>query len=166
MAEKSYVTHIALHLGVGAVLILGIFILVAHHRDVPERARIQQRELLSSGRGVAERIKPVARVEVAGVESAKQPQKAAAASALARNGQQVYQAACVACHGTGVAGAPKLGDKGKWAKRIGKGVNALYLGAINGMQSPAGVMPAKGGNPSLSDVEVKAAVDYMIAQSR
>jgi cytochrome c5 len=84
----------------------------------------------------------------------------------ARDGQQVYQAGCVACHDAGIAGAPKLGDKGQWAKRIAKGLDALYAGAVNGVQGSTGVMPARGGNPALSDAEVKAAVDYMVARSK
>jgi cytochrome c5 len=76
----------------------------------------------------------------------------------------VYQASCVACHGTGIAGAPKVGDKGQWAARLLAGTEVLYRNALVGIQSPAGVMPAKGGNPSLSDKDVKAAVDFMVAK--
>ncbi len=166
MAEKRYVMQVTVILGISVLLILFIFILVAHHRDVPERVRLQRGELLRAGSSVAERIKPVAGVEFAATETRKEPEKAAVAPSRARDGQQVYQASCFACHGAGVAGAPKLDDKGQWAKRIGKGVNALYLSAINGMQSSAGVMPAKGGNPSLSDAEVKTAVDYMVARAK
>ncbi|MFZ4710306.1 MAG: c-type cytochrome, partial [Zwartia sp.] len=63
-----------------------------------------------------------------------------------------------------IAGAPKVGDKGQWAVRVATGIEALYQGALVGKQSPAGVMPAKGGNPSLSDKDVKAAVDFMVAK--
>jgi len=122
---------------------------------------------LSTATSVAERIKPVGRVEVASAETQKEPVKiAAAASPPGRDGQQIYQAACVACHDAGVAGAPKLGDKGQWAKRIAKGLDTLYVGAVNGIQGGAGVMPAKGGNPALSNAEVKAAVDYIVARSK
>jgi cytochrome c5 len=88
------------------------------------------------------------------------------AATPARDGQQVYQAGCVACHDAGIAGAPKLGDKGQWAKRIAKGPDALYASAVNGVQGSAGVMPPKGGNLALSDAEVRAAVDYMVGRSR
>ena len=166
MAENRYVMHVSVLLGIGVVLMLFTFYFVGHHHDTPDRARMNQGALLSSGSSVGARISPVARVETAYAESPKDTEKIAAISSPARDGQQVYQAACVACHGTGVAGAPKLGDKGLWAKRIGKGAKALYSSALNGIQSSTGAMPAKGGNPALSDAEVKAAVDYMMAQSK
>ncbi|TMH80283.1 MAG: cytochrome c5 family protein [Betaproteobacteria bacterium] len=87
-------------------------------------------------------------------------------AAVRRDGQQVYQTTCVACHEAGIAGAPKLGDKGQWAKHIAKGLDTLYASAVNGVQGSAGAMPPKGGNPGLSDAEVKAAVDYMVARSK
>jgi cytochrome c5 len=122
---------------------------------------------LGSGSNVAERIKPVAQVNVASAETQREPVKSAAAALPAsRNGQQVYQTTCVACHDAGIAGAPKLGDKGQWAKHVAKGLNTLYASALNGVQGSAGAMPAKGGNPSLSNAEVRAAVDYMVARSK
>src|SRR5207249_418951 len=83
--------------------------------------------LLGSGSNVAERIKPVARVEVAPAQTQREPVKSAvAAPPPTRNGQQIYQTTCVACHDAGIAGAPKLGDRSQWAKHIAKGVDALY----------------------------------------
>lgn len=81
-------------------------------------------------------------------------------------GDEVYNSSCSACHNAGVAGAPKVGDAGAWADRIAKGAEELYTNAINGIQGAAGIMPAKGGNASLSDGSVKAAVDYMLEQSK
>lgn len=78
----------------------------------------------------------------------------------AANGQDVYSQVCAACHDTGVAGAPALGDEEAWAPRLEKGKEALYDSAINGL----GAMPPKGGKPDLSDEEVQAAVDYMIEE--
>ena len=69
----------------------------------------------------------------------------------------------MACHAAGVANAPKLGDKAAWAPRIAKGKPVLYDHAVKGFNN---VMPAKGGNASLSDADVKAAVDYMLAQAK
>ena len=166
MTQKSYAINVLMILGASVVLVGFFFVLVVHHLDIPDQARMNQGTLLSSGASVATRISPVARVEFAATEARKVPEKIAAVASPVRNGQQVYQASCVACHDAGIAGAPKNGDKGQWAKRIGKGVNTLYLSAINGFQSSAGAMPAKGGNPALSDAEVKAAVDYMVAQSK
>ena len=80
------------------------------------------------------------------------------------DGGKIYQELCFACHGTGAAGAPRLDDKAAWAPRVAQGKEVLYHFAINGKTSPAGVMPPKGGNMSLSDDEVKAAVDYIVSQ--
>lgn len=82
------------------------------------------------------------------------------------DGQKTYQAACFACHGTGAAGAPKLGDKANWKPRIAAGNKTLYEHAIKGYKGKKGFMPAKGGRADLSDDAVKAAVDYMVAQSK
>jgi len=167
MTEKRYATNVSMILGVSIVLILFIFILVAHHRDVPDRVQQHRGALLGTGSSVAERIKPVGQVEVASAETQKEPVKiVAAASSPGRDGQQVYQVSCVACHDAGIAGAPKLGDKGQWAKRIAKGLDTLYASAVNGVQGSAGAMPAKGGNPALSNAEGKAAVDYIVARSK
>ena len=82
------------------------------------------------------------------------------------DGKADYELKCTACHGFGVAGAPKLGDKENWAPRISKGIEQLYENAIKGFTGEAGVMPAKGGFVDLSDDQIKAIVDYMVEQSR
>jgi len=82
--------------------------------------------------------------------------------ASAETGKKAYDTACIACHGAGIAGAPKLGDKAAWSARIGQGASVLYDHAIKGFQGKVGVMPAKGGS-ALPDADVKAAVDYMVA---
>ena len=166
MTEKSYATNVWTILGISAVLMLFIFLLVGHHYGMPDRVRMDRAVLLGSGSNVAERIKPIAQVNVASAETQREPVKTAAATPASRNGQQIYQTTCVACHEAGIAGAPKLGDKGQWAKHVAKGLNTLYASALNGVQGSAGAMPAKGGNPSLSDAEVRAAVDYMVARSK
>lgn len=98
-------------------------------------------------------------------DTAAADEGAGAGGADLAKGEQVHQATCFACHGTGAAGAPKTGDAGAWQDRIAQGKDTLYTHAIEGYQGDAGVMPAKGGNPSLSDEDVKAAVDYMMAES-
>jgi cytochrome c5 len=82
------------------------------------------------------------------------------------SGEATYKAACLACHGAGVAGAPKLGDKAAWKDRIAQGNDTLYKHAIEGFKGSKGFMPAKGGRADLKDADVKAAVDYMVAQSK
>jgi cytochrome c5 len=167
MAKKSYATHVAMILGTCAALFVFIFFLVGHHRDVPERVKLDRGVLLASGSNVAERIKPVGEIAVAAAETGQAPAKGAvAAPTPVRDGQQVYQASCIACHDAGIAGAPKMGDKGQWAARIAKGVDALYASAAKGVQGSAGVMPPRGGNPALSDAELRAAVEYMVGRSK
>ena len=78
------------------------------------------------------------------------------------DGKKTYDAACFACHATGVAGSPKLGDKAAWAPRIATGKDALYATSLKGK----GAMPPKGGRTDLSDDAIKAAVDYMVNQAK
>lgn len=73
-------------------------------------------------------------------------------------GEKVFKVTCVVCHGAGVLGAPKFGDKAAWAPRIAQGIDTLHTHALNGVRT----MPPKGGNAALKDDEVKAAVDYMV----
>lgn len=77
-------------------------------------------------------------------------------------GQAIYDGTCKVCHGTGLAGAPVVGNQNAWAKRIERGNESLYGHAIKGW----GDMPARGGNPDLSDEDIKLAVDYMVSQSK
>lgn len=93
---------------------------------------------------------------------------APAAPAEAENvvGKGVYGKTCALCHGAGVAGAPKPGDQADWGPRIAQGNDTLYKHAIEGFTGAKGLMPARGGGSSLSDDEVKAAVDFMVAKSK
>lgn len=111
---------------------------------------------------VAERTSPVGELTIGEAPALV----TAAADDVVLPGDEVYNSSCAACHGAGVAGAPKVGDPAAWADRITQGIEDLYANAINGITGSAGVMPAKGGNASLSDGSVKAAVDYMVDQSK
>jgi cytochrome c5 len=120
---------------------------------------------------IAKRLQPVGRVEFGAAGAAagsKEPaapkSRAAAASAASQkpDGKKVYDSNCMACHATGVAGAPKLGDKAAWAPHLKQGMDALLQSALKGK----GAMPPKGGNPSLSEAEVRAAIEFMISQSK
>jgi cytochrome c5 len=90
-----------------------------------------------------------------------------ASTAMAEtDGAAVYNGGCAACHATGVAGAPKVGDQAAWAERVAQDKETTYGHAINGFQGKSGVMPPKGGFTNLSDDEIKAAVDYMLESSK
>ena len=130
---------------------------------------------------VLERIKPVGSVTIAGmaapapeapevmvapVESPADATETMAAvaeeivaAAPVLDGKAIYTTACFACHGTGAAGAPKLGDNAAWTGRLAQGGDALLNNAINGK----GAMPPKGGRMDLSDADIAAAVDYMLS---
>ncbi|WP_409268888.1 c-type cytochrome [Massilia sp. BHUDP2] len=110
----------------------------------------------------AEAATPPAAPATAAVAPAAAPAAAAPAVASADAGKNVFNTACIACHGAGIAGAPKLGDKAAWTARVAQGNPVLYEHAIKGFQGKAGVMPPKGG-AAVSDADVKAAVDYMVA---
>lgn len=96
------------------------------------------------------------------------PAAAPAATASADNsaGKSVFNKTCALCHAAGVAGAPKPGDKADWGPRIAQGNDVLYKHAIEGFTGAKGQMPPRGGASSLTDDEVKAAVNYMVDQSR
>ncbi len=81
-------------------------------------------------------------------------------------GKSVFGKTCALCHAAGVAGAPKPGDKADWGPRIAQGNELLYKHAIEGFTGAKGMMPARGGGSALSDDEVKAAVDHMVALSK
>jgi len=84
------------------------------------------------------------------------------ALASADAGKKAFDSACIACHGAGIAGAPKFGDKAAWTARVSQGESVLYEHALKGFQGKTGFMPPKGG-ATLPDADVKAAVDYMVA---
>ena len=119
-------------------------------------------------RQVAARIASPTRVAIAGKDNSAlktgnagpvPPSPATPAAVL--TGDQVYATTCIACHGAGVAGAPKFGDQEAWAPRVGQGLAVLHKHALEGFQGKAGVMPPKGGRTDLADQSILNAVDYM-----
>jgi len=101
---------------------------------------------------------------VASTSTASPPAAAAARAAPggAADGKGVYEKTCAVCHATGLAGAPKFGDKAAWAPRIATGLNTLHNSALHGKNA----MPPKGGNLALTDTDVAAAVDYMVSTAK
>lgn len=118
---------------------------------------------------IAARIQPVGRVEFGPPEGVKPTAVAAApakpaagAKPAVADGKAVYQKTCVACHAVSVAGSPPLGDKAAWAPRIQTGMDSMVQSVIKGK----GAMPPKGGNAALTEAEARAAVEFMVSQSK
>jgi len=110
---------------------------------------------------IEDRIKPYSQVCLPGDDCGG---AAATVASGPRSGEDVYNGACGACHGTGAAGAPMLGDAAAWSPRIAKGMDVLYASGVNGV--PGTGMIAKGGCAKCSDEEINAAVDYMVDNSK
>ena len=108
---------------------------------------------------ISERTAPVGKLCMAGESCAAAAVQVASGP---RSGEDIYKSKCVACHNTGAAGAPKIGDAGAWAPRVAKGVDTVYANAINGING----MPAKGLCMDCSDDEIKATVDYILENSK
>jgi len=123
---------------------------------------------------VEAQLQPVGKEAVAGQDNSALAIKADAGAAgaagagpaLPTSGEDTFKQVCSACHGAGIAGAPKAGDKAAWGPRIAKGKEVLYDHALKGFQGSAGVMPAKGGRADLTDDLVKGAVDHMVDMAK
>ncbi len=142
---KQLITTIVLAFIVPIVVILLLIRLIISSTPLGVGSDAQSQE------AVATRIQPVAGFALVTAEAATEE----------RTGEQVYNATCSSCHGTGVAGAHKFGDATGWAPIIAKGFEPLLQSVINGL----GAMPARAGNPALSDLELARAVVYMTNQS-
>ena len=161
---KHFSQVIAILVGITFALIgLGTYI---NSQKPPEVNRVAEAATLA-------RIQPAGAV-FAGATGAAAQAAAAAIAAVAAKGQVAYAGTldgsvifgnlCTGCHTAGVAKAPKL-EKAAWVARIAQGVETLHAHAINGYNGPdGGIMPARGGNPALSDEQVKATVDWMLTQ--
>jgi cytochrome c551/c552 len=145
-SHKQLIIAVVLGFAIPIALIVSLSQLVTDMKP-PGNAEAQS-QLLS-------RIKPFGEVTIADASSPKGD----------LTGEQVFQSVCKTCHEPGIAGAPKVGDKAQWAASNKKGYEALVQHAINGIQEAGKVMPPKGGNPDLADVEVQRAVAYMANRS-
>ena len=154
-------------LGILVVIAIGIYVLSARIGHATQGQYIltdaNYQEQLNDA------IRPIGGVMLPGEEELAAAAAAAPAAEPAvtqLSGPQVYNAACIACHGAGIGGAPVYGDAAGWEPRIAQGIDTLYDHAINGYTGAVGYMPPKGGRTDLSDEEVQAAVDYMIADAQ
>ena len=166
--DQKFFDMYSLVIGVLAVVTIGILVLAI---EMSERTQaVFTRETAEYQEAVAERIRPVGQVylpgeeqqaDVAVVETVAEPEPVA----TAMTGPQVYNSACIACHGSGVGGAPIVGDAAQWSARVAQGMETLAKHAIEGYTGSAGYMPPKGGRLDLSDDEVISAVEYMADES-
>jgi cytochrome c5 len=166
MAKKKYVVHTAVISGFFMAVSLFAYLLISHHMSMPNQVTQSRAGLLSNGQNTIERIKPVGKLFMELPAEVVVTNASISATTLPLDGAQVFNQSCAACHSSGIAGAPKLGDQVQWKTRLTKGTEVLYVNALNGISGSTGVMPAKGGNALLSDAEVKAAVDYIVDKAK
>lgn len=151
--DKAFIKTFGAVLGFLGVFTASIWVIahaVGGHEPAEDEARAR----------IEERIKPLGQVATDASQLVAMTAPAAAARAP-MSGAEVVTRVCGACHGSGVLNAPKIGDKAEWAKRKAAGMSALMASSIKGKNQ----MPARGGDPSLTDDEMKAAVEHMLKQS-
>jgi cytochrome c5 len=167
--DQKFFDMYSLVIGVLAIIALLIFVGAMKLSDMTQG--IYTADTAEYQDAVADRLRPFGQVYLPGeeasagepvVEEAQQPDPVE----TMMSGPQVYNSACLVCHGAGVGGAPVIGDADVWAPRIAQGNDMLYQHAIEGFTGQSGFMPAKGARMDLSDDEVRAAVDYMVEQSQ
>jgi cytochrome c5 len=181
--DRKFFDTFMLVLGALLAITIGLFFisnaLADAHIDTEQRgnpiamAELEKRiapvgTVVTDAPAVAPAKSPVA-VAPAQIEMAPAVQVAMAPAAPAKpkvDGAAIYGQACVACHGAGIAGAPKFGDKAAWAPRIKQGMPTLYEHSLKGFTGKGGMMPPKGGRMDFSDEQVKAAVDHMVAAAK
>lgn len=166
--DQSFFDRYSIVIGVLAAVAVAIYIVSAKMSDLTQG--VYTRDAGEYQAAVAERIRPLGQVYLPGEEHAAEAPTVetvadVAPVATTLSGPQVYNAACLACHGSGIGGAPVLGDADAWAPRIAQGDDVLKGHAINGFTN-VGFMPPKGGRVDLSDQEIYDAVDYMVSEAQ
>jgi cytochrome c5 len=164
--DTHFFNTFSLVIGLLVAIAIALFALarvVASHTQ--EKQMLEESQYL---KGVGERLKPFAKVAVAGQDNSAlaiappSSAPAVAGPAMPKSGTELFEQACKACHGPGIGGAPKAGDHAAWGPRIAKGKEVLYDHALKGFSGTAGMMPAKGGRVDVPDDIVKQAVDHMV----
>ena len=163
MSDQKLIKNFYIFVVLGVVLTLFlIFLGNLNAGTINDRQRDGRNAMAETAN--TDTLQPVGQISVA--DTSADQTEIIQVAAVSIDGASVYQSACMACHAAGIAGAPRVGDVAGWADRIAQGADTLYAHAIQGFQGKAGVMPAKGGNMALSDDEVEAAVDHMVAESQ
>jgi cytochrome c5 len=168
--DQKFFDMYSLVIGILAAFALALIVLAMKMSDLTQG--VYTRDAAEYQAAIDERIRPFGEVYLPGEEHEAPAPKVDVAPdpepvATTMTGPQVYNAACVVCHGVGVGGAPVVGKAADWEPRIAQGNDVLYDHAINGFQGEAMTpMLPKGGRTDLSDQEVRDAVDYMVAESQ
>ena len=164
--DKKFFDMYSLVIGGLLVAAMGILVVAISTSGPSQDTDLQDADEYQAA--VAARIRPLGQVYLPGdelqsptVETAIEPGPVV----TAMSGPQVYNTACLACHGAGIGGAPILGDAKAWGPRVAQGVAVLKNHAINGFTGSMGYMPPKGGRIDLSDREIDDAVDYMVSEA-
>jgi cytochrome c5 len=140
------------------VVIAVVFYFVAHLVTSDEESEGPDARMQSK---IEENIKPVGEVNVGTVPAATTASAQPAAAAGPRSGEQIYNSYCMACHGTGMPGAPQLGDSAAWNDRASKGIDGLLSSATTGLNA----MPPKGTCADCSQDELEGAIQYMLSEA-
>ena len=165
--DQKFFDMYSLVIGVLAAICLGFFVLAMKVSERTQSAfTSNEEEYLAT---VSLRLEPFGQVNLPGDDLTPDgPQSTESAApepvAATLTGPQVYNEACIACHGNGIGGAPMITSPEAWEARIAQGVDTLRLHATQGYTGSAGYMPPKGGRLDLSDDEIYGAVDYMVSE--
>ncbi|HEV7714267.1 MAG TPA: c-type cytochrome [Steroidobacteraceae bacterium] len=168
--DTHFFNTFSLVIGLLVAIVIALFVLaraVASHTQDTEK--LDDAHYLKT---VDQRLQPFARVAVAGADNsalAIAPTTAGPATAgpaMPKDGTELFEQACKACHGPGIGGAPKAGDHAAWAARIAEGKPTLYEHALKGFTGKSGMMPAKGGRVDVPDAIVEQAVDHMVDMAK
>jgi cytochrome c5 len=168
--DTHFVNTFSMVIGLLVLVAIGIIVLarvVSAHTQ--ETDVIEQRDFATS---VASRIEPLSQEAMVGQDNtalAIKPDSPAGTGVvlpIPKDGTQVYDQVCSACHGLGIAGAPKAGDVAAWGPRIAKGKTVLYDHALHGFSGQAGTMPAKGNRLDIPDALIEEGVDHMISMAK
>ena len=166
--DQSFMDLFTLVLGILVAMTFAIFLLARFTAGSTQQE--WRREGADFQQQVLDRIRPIGQVALPGdaADGEEPVAEAVAAAPVAEvmSGPQVYNTACLACHGTGVGGAPTLGDVAAWVPRLAQGPDILADHVINGYTGDAGYMPPKGGRIDLSDEEILAAMNYLLDESK
>jgi cytochrome c5 len=169
--DTHFFNVFSLVIGLLVAVTIGLFALARIVASHTQEAQVLMEP--DYGKNVAARIAEPSHEAVAGADNSalaikvETPEGAGSASpAMPSNSTALFEQTCSVCHGQGIAGAPKAGDKAAWAPRIAEGKATLYEHALKGFQGKTGVMPPKGGRTDLPDDLVKQAVDHMVQMAQ